>query len=435
AGDGAGDRVGDAAGEAGSASFRPARTPVIFVHGQQGSAQQWQSNAKRFSVNGYPDRLLHAYEYDTTVADNAHAVQGLRELVTEVRGRTGARAVDVIAHSRGTAVLHEYLSAPARAAGIRRYVNIDGRSAEAPPGGVPTLALWASVRPDGEIGGAVNVRLPELGHTEAAVSAESFGIIHRFLTGRPPWTTEVLPEPPGRVHISGRVTFFPRNAGARGRLEVWPVDPDTGRRLGDRPRHVVRTGRDGGFGPLRVHGLRRYELVFVRDGELTYHFYPETFRRSDHFVRLQVSEPGGITDRIDRCPGHTALTVTRNREWWADQGGGDDDALLVDGENVLAPAVAPKARQVIAAFVFDAECDTVSRSGEAVPPFDRVPFLTAVDRYVPAGAGEPVSVTQVARGSGGATRTITVRDWASDRHAVTVQFHDHLARTVGRGRE
>src|SRR5688500_4298470 len=112
-------------------------TPVVFVHGQQGSAQQWQSNAKRFSGNGHPDALLHAYEYDTSIPTNDRAVADLEAFIAAVRARTRAAKVDVIAHSRGTTVMHSYLSSPERAASVRKYVNVDGRSSAAPPGGVP----------------------------------------------------------------------------------------------------------------------------------------------------------------------------------------------------------------------------------------------------------------------------------------------------------
>lgn len=40
--------------------------PVIFVHGGAGSAGQFQSQAMRFSTNGYPDSHLAALEYDST---------------------------------------------------------------------------------------------------------------------------------------------------------------------------------------------------------------------------------------------------------------------------------------------------------------------------------------------------------------------------------
>ncbi|GAA3458099.1 hypothetical protein ACFFSW_13210 [Saccharothrix longispora] len=397
--------------------------PVVFVHGQQGSAQQWQSNAKRFSTNGYPDRSLHAFEYDTSIPTNDHAVAGLEAFLADVRARTGAATVDVVAHSRGTTVLHAYLADPARAAGVRRYVNVDGRSAAAPPGGVPTLALWGSLQPEGAIGGATNVYLTTLGHTETTTSAEGFAHVHRFLRGRAAATTLVLPQFPSTVSIAGRATYFPQNDGATGLLNAWEVDPATGARRGG-PHHSVRTAADGSFGPLRVNGARHYELELVRDGELVNHFYFEPFERSDRFLRLQVSRPGGIGDQVDRCPTHTALTVVRNREWWADQQPADTDRLELDGVDVLGPAVAPRRRQVLAAFVFDDGCDLASTPGVVPPPFGTLPFLTATDTHLPAAGG--VRVTQVARGTGGRSRTIAVRAWPSDRHAVTVQFKDYL---------
>ncbi|MBB5802688.1 pimeloyl-ACP methyl ester carboxylesterase [Saccharothrix ecbatanensis] len=400
-------------------------TPVVFVHGQQGSAQQWQSNAKRFSGNGYRDALLHAYEYDTTIPTNDRAVADLEVFIAGVRARTGASTVDVVAHSRGTTVMHAYLASPERAASVRRYVNVDGRSSAALPGGVPTLALWGSLQPNGSIGGATNVYLTTLGHTETTTSADGFAHMHRFLRGRPALTTWVVPEPPGQVEIAGRVTFFPQNAGVEGVLRVWEVDASTGARRGE-PRHSVRTGVDGSFGPLPVNGRKHYELVLQREGQQANHFYFEPFERSDRFVRLQVSRPGGIADNVDRCPGHSALTVVRNREWWSDQP--DSDRLTFDGVNVMEQAVSPRARQVIAAFVFDDDCDRASTPGVALPPFATLPFLTAVDAYLPAqpDAADPIRVTQTARGTDGRSRTIAVPNWPSDGHSVTVQFKDYL---------
>lgn len=400
-------------------------TPVVFVHGQQGSAQQWQSNAKRFSGNGYRDALLHAYEYDTTIPTNDRAVADLEVFIAGVRARTGASAVDVIAHSRGTTVMHAYLASPERAASVRRYVNVDGRSSATPPGGVPTLALWGSLQPNGSIGGATNVYLTTLGHTETTTSADGFAHMYRFLRGRPALTTWVVPEPPGQVEIAGRAAYFPQNAGVEAVLRVWELDASTGARRGE-PRHTVRTGEDGSFGPLPVNGRRHYELALEREGQQTSHFYFEPFERSDRFVRLQVSRPGGIADHVDRCPGHSALTVIRNREWWSDQP--DSDGLAFNGVDVMEGAVSPRARQVLAAFVFDDGCDRASTPGVALPPFAGLPFLTAVDTYLPArpDAADPIRVTQTARGTGGRSRTIAVPNWPSDGHAVSVQFKDYL---------
>lgn len=406
-------------------------TPIVFVHGQQGSAQQWQSNAKRFSGNGFPDALLYAYEYDTSILTNDHAIAGLDAFIAAVKARTGTSKVDVIAHSRGTTVMHTYLSVPERAASVRKYVNVDGRSSAALPGGVPTLALWGSAQPNGSIGGATNVYLTTLGHTETTTSADGFAHLYRFLRGRPALTTRVVPEPPALVRIAGRATYYPQNAGVEGVVQVWEVDSRTGARLGG-PRHSVRTGPDGSFGPLPVNGRSHYELVVLRDGEPPHHHYFEPFERSDRFLRLQVSRPGGITDAIDRCPTHTALTVIRNREWWSDQP--DRDRLELNGVDVLEPAVSPKLRQVLAAFVFDDNCDRVSTPGVVLPPFTTLPFLTAVDTYLPAAADAAgtIRVTQAPRGGEGRTRTIAVPNWPSDTHSVTVQFKDYLDGTSTR---
>ncbi|MFC8594156.1 hypothetical protein [Streptomyces atroolivaceus] len=412
--------------QAAASAPRATVNPVIFVHGQEGSAQQWQSQAKRFSSNGYRDELLYVHEYDTSVATDDHAIAGLEQLVDSVRARTGSEKVDILAHSRGTRVLHAYLAVPERAAEVAKYVNLDGRTAASLPGGVPTLAIWSSLQPNGAIGGALNVHEPQAGHTESATSAESFAHIYAFLRGRAPLTTRVLPEASLSVEIAGRAVHFPQNRGLAGRLEVWRLDPGTGARTGLLPQHVVRVGADGAFGPLGVSGRGHYELAFVRSGERTNHFYFEPFERGDRFVRLLVSPPGGVADSIDACTGHTALTIVRAREWRA--GTADDDRLRIGGTDVLNPAVSPQLRQILGLFAFDKGCDGVSHLDAALPPFDRVPFLTATDLSLPAGdpARGTIPVTQTMRGTGGVDETIAVANWPSDRHTVSLLFKDYV---------
>jgi hypothetical protein len=48
--------------------------PVIFVHGSSGSAIQFETQAMRFTSNGYPQQLLFAFEYDTSVATNGEQI-------------------------------------------------------------------------------------------------------------------------------------------------------------------------------------------------------------------------------------------------------------------------------------------------------------------------------------------------------------------------
>ena len=136
--------------------------PIIFVHGNSGSAQQFETNAMRFVSNGFPQNRIFTLEYDTSLPTNDHAIAALDVLVARVKQKTGATKVNLLGHSRGTLVAHAWLGTPERASQINRYVNYDGVWSDALPGGVPTLAVWAEqdhgVR---EIVGATNRYFPE----------------------------------------------------------------------------------------------------------------------------------------------------------------------------------------------------------------------------------------------------------------------------------
>ncbi len=406
-------------------------TPVIFVHGGSGSAQQFETNAMRFTSNGYPDNRLYAYEYDTLTPSNVAAVAGLDGFIADVKAKTGSSQVDILAHSRGTTVMHEYLSTPARAASVRRYVNFDGRTSASPPGGVPTLAVWGEGDQTRAIGGAVNVYFPDKAHTEVTTSAEAFAEVYKFLTGKRPKTTQVIPQHFWQVRVSGRALIFPNNTGNAGaRLEIYRVDPDTGARKSATPVHAVTVGADGSFGPFHLLPRKHYEFATVKAGERTGHYYPEPFERSDHFVRVLAAPL--LTPFIDSSPNHTIVATTRMREWWGDQASpGDNDRLELDGLNVLNPATAPRARRVIAVFAFDNNSDGVTDTSASLPPFNALAFLTAVDVYMPASsdASGTISVTETVRGTGGHTETINVPNWPSDQHTVSVYFKDYIRTT------
>lgn len=436
------------------------RLPIVFVHGSSGSAAQFETQFQRFASNGYPRELLHAYEYDTSVADNTAAVANLAPFVDGVLAATGARQVLLAAHSRGTAVSHAYLADPAHAAEVAKYVNLDGRSAASPPGGVPTLAVWGEWQspPDpvlgtvGSIGGARNVYRRHLGHTETVSSATTFVDIHRFWFGRSPATTAIVPEPPGRVVVAGRAVLFPQNVGYAGaRLAVWEVDGATGRRTSSRP--IVETTLDdtGDFGPLRVHPRRSYEFAVTREDGSTHHFHQPPFIRDDHFVRLTTGRPdAGLEAYTKRDDRHVNLTVVRAREMWGDQP--DSDVLTVDvlrdggrPVNVLTPGTAPRTGpggangntgEVNALFLTDVGARTAT--GYADPdqrtdlgknqlfPFDNLTFLSAADVFVPADplAAGTVRLTMFPRG-GGAPTAVAVPTWPSTGHRVSVTFPDY----------
>ncbi len=419
------------AGAASQAVAKSKPVPVIFVHGNSGSAQQFESNAMRFTSNGYPHGRLFAYEYDTSVGSNDAAIANLDGFIAEVKAQTGAAQVDVLAHSRGTTVMHSYLGSSAeRAAAVRRYVNFDGRTAESPPGGVPALAIWGEGDPDRVIGGAENVRFPNKAHTEVTTSRESFASVYEFLNGARPETKNVLPEKPSKVTVAGRASVFPDNEGAAGGLlELYEVEPATGHRRGD-ALYSLTLGPDGSFGPLEVDGRKHYEFALTRAGsDYTVHNYPEPFERDDHFYR--VLDAPVLRPFIDTGPNHTNVTVTRMREFWGD---GEDpgfiDSLTVGGLEVINPQTAPRRRRILAVFNFDNNSDGASDTSASLSPFNSISFLTAVDNYMAASpdASGTIAVTETMRGNRRHSITTNVPNWPSGGDTNSVYFKDYPAK-------
>jgi len=422
--------------------------PIVFVHGQSGSAQQFETQAMRFTSNGYPQQLLFAFEYDTSTATQPLAA--LDAYIDGVLAATGAGKVYAIGHSRGTTVWTMYLdSAAFNGPGkVAKYVNIDGRAQPTLPGGVPTIGIWgewntadsgynrrgntnAVIGPDP----AANYYFGTKSHTEVATSAEAFALAYEFFTGRAPATTDVVPEPPGQVRISGRAVIFPENTGYAGAtVEAWRVEPGTGHRIGSRPLASFGIDDTGDFGPVNVNGLKHYELAVLRPAangapETVHHFYFEPFSRSDHFVRLNSSRPNtGLELLLPRDPRYTNLVLTRQRDFWGDQDS-NSDQLLIDGLNVLQPNTSPRSGVNLAVFAYDdgvggPDGATDLGKGELFP-FNLLTFLTAVDVSISASpdASGTVAVTDVARGSGRAS-TIKVPNWPADLHRITLQFRD-----------
>jgi pimeloyl-ACP methyl ester carboxylesterase len=412
----------------GGDGHRP-ENPIVFVHGFAGSAAQFETQAMRFTSNGYPADWIGALEYDSTfgLASREQVWVNLDAEIDRILSVTGADRVDLVGHSLGTSVLQGYLtSTPERAARAAHYVNVDGFPATAPPGGVPTLAVWGMGNEARQISGAENYRDPTQSHVEVATSAETFGAMYEFLTGREPRTTNVVPEPPGRVEIAGRASLFLSNASPVGAtLELWRVDPATGHRLDDVPEERQVLPADGSFGPWRVNSRKTYELVLSR-GTSAHHFYTSPFVRSSHLVRLLTSEPGTGLDLLrPTSDHHTTLTLVRNREIWGDQGAAGD-VLTVAGWSLATPELTPQAKRVIGLFAFDQGVDGVSDLSQPIGTLFALPFLSGGDLFLPATTPPDgsIPIETVARSGAGEPEVINVPNWASSSHHVSVMLRD-----------
>lgn len=412
----------------------PGAGPVIFVHGGAGSAQQFDSQAMRFTSNGWPVDLLFAFEYDSTFGTQSFpaVIARLNAFVDSVLAQTGADKVYLMGHSLGTFVSQIYLSVPPYAAKVAKYVNIDGGTADALPGGVPTLAIWAELRgtgapnPPREIVGAWNVLLEDQFHVQSATSAEAFAAMFEFFTGEPPATTDIIPVPPGQVRLAGRAVFFPANMGVgEAIVEIWEVHDATGARKYDEPEATYTlsgTGYyDGTWGPFEANGMKHYEFVLLREGFRPHHFYFEPFMRSNYFVRLLTSPPGGIGEYMDQSDYHSNIVVSRQNDWR------DEDLLEINGISVL-PAIGGIAKNLIGLFIYDKDADGVSDLTQPIPLYHAITFMSGVDLYMPAA--EPpdgtISIVVTPRWGAGKTQVINVPNWASSQHAMSVIVNDYV---------
>jgi len=417
--------------------------PIIFVHGFAGSAAQFESQAMRFTTNGYPANYIAAYEYDSSPGLSPkfppeEVLAGIDQTIAAVLEDTGADKVDVVGHSLGTKVMQAYLnSSPERAAKVARYVNIDGQTSDDLPGGVPTLALWAGQRPPaflpaGEVAGGTNVILPDVTHVECATCPEAFVEMYKFLAGGEPATDKIIAEPSGKIQLAGRAVIFPQNVGVDepgATLQIWEIDAETGARIGSQPQATYPIGGAGDWGPFDARTGVNYEFALVREAYIA-HYYFQPFMRSDYLIRLNAEVPGkGMSSRMDAGDSHSNLYLSRNKEFWGDQGD-NNDILEINGANVVTAEICPLNHLVIAIFVCDNGADGKTDLAEPVPYFfSAIPFfLSGADLYMPAAdpANGAISLVLTPRGGGGDTQVINIPNWISSKHRISVQFDDFL---------
>ena len=418
--------------------------PIIFVHGFDGSGAQFESQGLRLESNGYPASYVAVLEYDSllyasaltngssTAAQEQVLFTQLDQLIAHMKAVTHRPQVDLLAHSLGTKLMQDYLnSSPARAANVAHYVNIDGQTASSPPGGVPTLALWATkgpLSPPGRsITGAQNVSIPDSTHVQCATSPLSFASFYKFFTGQAPRTTQIVPQT-GTITISGRALNFPVNSGMTGAtVQVWPVNQATGRRTSAAPIATQLLDSSGDWGPVKVQAGVRYELTLVRTDNPsapTHHYYFEPFLRSDDLIRLLESDAlrsaGGPPD-----PRSVAMLIVRYKELWGDQGA-ESDVLKINGLSLCNPTTCPISKEVNGLFAADFNHDGQSEPTSTWPAYQSLGyFISSVDVFAPAQSPPTgqVAVSLQDRGTG-PVRNLTFPNFPGTSDDVTVQFDD-----------
>jgi pimeloyl-ACP methyl ester carboxylesterase len=350
------------------------RVPVVFVHGDSDLAATWETQIWRFESNGYPrDRLFaisftdpQARDDDTIVQANRSSTEDqLRELtafIDNVKAKTGAPKVAIVALSRGGYATREYAAAnpgsveKAALGGTPNHgvfaidallgseyngrgpflKKLDAGESEVPPG-VAFMTLRSDgfdlyAQPDGRfighpgaptnvtadgpaLKGATNVLLGEIDHRETALGPVAFAEIYRFITGRAPSRIAIAPE--AQVVLNGRVTGVvagtPTNRPVEGaKVEIYRVSADTGERQGAAALSKT-TGADGVWGPATFDPTVALEFVVAAPGAPITHIYRSPLPRSFAQLDLRPAAPAkedadaAAVVRMDRPRGYFGL--------------------------------------------------------------------------------------------------------------------------------
>ncbi|MES2633204.1 MAG: alpha/beta fold hydrolase [Pseudomonadota bacterium] len=231
----------------------------------------------------------------------------------------------------GTGAFLKSLNAPKNAAGDEvagpvKWMTIrsDNNDKFAQPDG-----LWIGMRGQAtnvtfagpELKGATNVVIPRIDHRETSFSPAAFEATYRFITGKAPATTSVMPEQ--QVMLSGKVTGmgvsstdaasgnFQNNLPVPGaKLEVYAIDANTGERRG--PAAYEKTiAADGMWGPFAARADTRYEFALSAPGYATTHIYRSEFPRSSAIVHMRFDR---IAEADRNAP--TLVKMTRPRGYF-----------------------------------------------------------------------------------------------------------------------
>lgn len=400
--------------------------PMVFVHGFLGSGSQFESQALRFASNGYPAETIYLFEHNSLAYPDSEeeVFDRLDTQIADMMDEHGTDQVYLLAHSQGTGLSQNYLnSSDERAASVARYVNLDGANGSIPDT-VEALAIWGeSFVGDPNMPGAENVQFPDQSHTEVVNSPESFVEMFEFLAGEEPATEHVVASTEDEIEIAGRVPLFPENVGAAGAtLELWEVEPETGAPVADEPEYATELEGDANWGPVSVDPDKLYAFAIVRDTG-THFIHYQQFVRSDYWLRLLTSEPGGLADSFwETSDDHANIVVFRNKEQWGDQGDASD-SLEINGESILNEVTSPRSNRTLGIFVHDAGVDRQSDLTEPADPIG-LPFLAGVDLFMPAASPPDGTISVVSEPRlGDGPETVCVPNWASNDARITVQFN------------
>ncbi|MGW5424028.1 esterase/lipase family protein [Streptomyces sp. NPDC003943] len=146
--------------------------PVILVHGYNADPGVWGSLDARLRTAGYGDDEIFRWGYDTHQSVNEVLAGRFAAYVDEVRRRTGADRVDIVAHSYGSLPTRWYVKFGGGTTTVAHWISLAGPNHGT--GVAWACALWDQACRDMTPGSWVQKRLAEGDETPGPVAYTTF---------------------------------------------------------------------------------------------------------------------------------------------------------------------------------------------------------------------------------------------------------------------
>lgn len=388
------------------------RTPIVFVHGQNGAGDQFERQWMHFTSNGYPPSWVVSFDYDTSVRSGRRpgempegpfestTTKDLDAFIDAVRKRTGFDKIHLVGHSRGTFESAAYLSDPDRAAKIAKYAAIGGADATN-PNGVPSICIsgMGDLRPGPSASnGGVVAWMPDYqDHVMVCTSDESFWSLYTFLNdGEKPATLKMVPEE--RPQIGGYTKSYINNMPLGGAtVEVWEVAQETGLREAKKPLVTLTVGETGTWGPFSAEPGQTYEFVIHgTKSTIPPRFFRTAFTRSDMMVyfRIAADAEGYRASPFDGAPqllnDKNPVYVVRHQNGALVPG---VMTLSANGHELIQPPMVEATegpRQGVTVALYMADGNANGQTDAAILEGFGGPFVNSADFFAEAGPKKSV---------------------------------------------
>lgn len=395
--------------------------PVVLVHGFLGAGDNYANMVQRFLQNGYCPEKLIIYDWNTQSGDVTLAVDNLSVLIDSVIESSGFSQVDLIGHSMGGLVGSMYLNRDGNVQKVAHYVH----AASFPDAKFPDGAKVMTISSHGdtvvgytEIQGAENIEIPDADHIQVITLEESFKNVYEFFNDAPPpQGSEILKE--DNVRIEGKAITIGENIPVPdARVEIYPVDQDTGERATSEPISCFITDEEGRWGVFEPEKDRFYEIYFVTPGGEKFHYYRQPFLRTQHAVYLRglgagAGMVGSLLASIAKYSDTYSVMImfTANQAIYYGR-----DSASIDGNSLATQEIADPKQTSLAFFFGDENQNGISDLTRGA--LSAIPFLEDIDYFIPTDARKPVRFEFNGK-------FLSVPNWKSESEGLGIAVFDY----------